>query len=189
MFLLRPKSIGFSCIRSLGPLRVLLVLFSFHLSIPPFRYVSFVAIIDRFLLHPVVGPSSSPSNSFVISFIHSAFFAMFLLCPKSIGFSCIRFLVYFRIISSQLWINFLSLFCNVMFCLYCFTLCRYMFSRLSFASTFWLISSSSIVFFPTSPFFFHFNIFQHLSFLNYFSRFFFLRFFHLRFQSNFPSWF
>ena len=80
MFLFLPYSIGFSCIRSSGPLRVLLVLLSFHLSIPPFRYVSLASKIDRFLLHPVVGPSTSPFSSFVISFIHSAFLLCFFCC-------------------------------------------------------------------------------------------------------------
>ena len=36
---------------------------------------------------------------------------------------------------------------NVLFCLYCFTLCQYLFNLPSFASIFWFISSSCIVIF------------------------------------------
>ena len=41
------------------------------------------------------------------------------------------------------WQNFLSLFWNVLFCLYCFTHCRYL---PSFASTFWFILSCTVIF-------------------------------------------
>ena len=51
------------------------------------------------------GPSSNHSNSFFLLFIHLAFSLGFLVAifsPKSFGFSCIRSLVCFRVISSQL---------------------------------------------------------------------------------------
>ena len=43
------------------------------------------------------------------------------------------------------WQNCLSSFRKILFCLHCFTLCRYLFNLPSFASTFWFISSSCIV--------------------------------------------
>ena len=48
---------------------------------------------------------------------------------------------------------------NFLLCLYCFTLCRYLFNLPSFAITFWFISSSWIVIFPSLPFPF---TFQHI---------------------------
>ena len=42
------------------------------------------------------------------------------------------------------WLNFLSLFSKVQFCLYCLTLSRYFF-RLSFTNIFWFISSNWVV--------------------------------------------
>ena len=50
------------------------------------------------------------------------------------------------------WCNFLSLFWNVLFCLYCFTFCRYLFSLPSFTWTFWFISSSCTVIFSRGIF-------------------------------------
>ena len=55
------------------------------------------------------GPSLSPSSSFVILFILSAFSLCFWLpyfSPKSFGFFCVRLLVCFRVISSHLLVEF-----------------------------------------------------------------------------------
>ena len=87
------------------------------------------------------------------SFTCCLFIQLFLLCslgclyfaPKLFCFHCIRLLVCLRAISPNLLVEFLLLFWNVMFCLYCFTHSRYLFNVPSFTSNFWLISSSWIV--------------------------------------------
>ena len=103
----------------------------------------------------------------------------FLLHPVVDMFLCHLFPVVSRIF---------LLFRNVLFCLYCFTLCRYPFILPSFASTFWYISSSCFAIFSFITFFF---LFLHVpaSFLRFTILTCFRRFFYLRFQSNFPSWF
>ena len=117
------------------------------------------------------------------------FFWLSYFRPKSFGFICIQLLVCFRVIS-QLLVEFffVVLECPVFFFLYCFTLCRYLFNLPSFASTFWLISSSSIVIFSCVAFSF---LFLHIpsSYLCFIILACFRRFFYLRFQSNFPSGF
>ena len=115
-------------------------------------------------------PSSGPSSSLVISFIHSAFSLCFFgchifvqNCSVSLASGC-----WYVFVSCppNCWQNFLSLFWNVLFCLYCFTLCRYLFSLPSFARTFWYISSScTVFFFPVLSFPFSSHIFQDLSVL------------------------
>ena len=78
--------------------------------------------------------------------------------PKSFGFFFIRLLMFschlIPVVDKK---N--SLFWNVLFCLYCFTLCRYLFNLLSFASTFCFISSSCTVIFSRIAFPF---LFQHI---------------------------
>ena len=96
-----------------------------------------------------LGRSRSPSRFFDILLIHSDFLLMISWFPyftlKSFSFFCIRLLVFVRVISSNLLVEFLSWFWNVLF-LYCFTLYRYLFNLPSFASTFWFISSSCYFF-------------------------------------------
>ena len=70
-----------------------------------------------------LGTPSSPFNSLVMLFIHSAFSLCFWLpyfSPKSFGFFCICLLVYFRVISSQLLIEFslVVLECPILFALF-----------------------------------------------------------------------
>ena len=107
------------------------------------------------------GPSS-PSSSLVILFIHSAFSLCLFGCHifvqnhwVSFAFGC-----WYILCSSppNYWYNFLSLFWNVLFYLYCFTLCRYLFNLPSFASSFWFIFSSFIVSFSCVVFSFLFLI-------------------------------
>ena len=105
----------------------------------------------------------------------------------SCGFSCIWLLVCFRVICSHLWVEFFSLFWNVLCCLNCFTLYRYLFNLPSFASTFWYISSSCIIIFTCVAFSFRHYMSQRLPFVLSFWPVFVD--FYLRFQSNFPSWF
>ena len=112
--------------------------------------ILFSVIVSKSTWISILRPSSSLSSSLVILFIHSAF-SLFLwfsyFSPKSLGFFCIRLLVCFCVTPSQLLIDFFSLFWKALFCLYCFTLCRYLFNLLSLASTFWFISSSCTVIF------------------------------------------
>ena len=93
-------------------------------------------------------PSSSPSNSFPMLLIHSAFLLYFIgdyilvqNCFVSLASGC-RYV--FFTISLYLVVEFFSFFWNVMFYLDCFTLSRYLFNLPSFTSTFWIISSSYI---------------------------------------------
>ena len=81
-----------------------------------------------------------------------------ILVKKVFGFSCIRLLLCFRVISSHLLVEFFSLFWNVLFCLYCFTLCRYLFNISSFVTTFWFISASCTVIFLVLPYPFFYMI-------------------------------
>ena len=86
-----------------------------------------------------------------------SFFVMFswlpYFTPKLFSFSCIQLLLVCFLSSHPT--CFLSLFWNVLFCLYCFTFCLYLFNLPSFLSTFWFISSSCIVIFSCP------NMFQH----------------------------
>ena len=84
------------------PLRVLLVILWYRLSIQPFRYVVWLTYFST----------------------------------KLLGFFCISLLICFLVIPSQLLIKFFFR-CFVPFCLYCFTLSRYIFNLASFASSFW----------------------------------------------------
>ena len=96
--------------------------------------------------------------------------------PKLLGFSCIRLLVCFRVISPNLLIEFpfVVLECSVF--QYCFNLCRYLFNLPSFASIFWFISSCCFVIFSCVAFSFmslhDLTFFLCLIILAYFRRFF-----------------
>ena len=83
------------------------------------------------------GPSSSPSNCFLVLLIQSGFFCYVLLVA---------------IFYSKLSLHPVAISWNVLFCLY-FTLSRYLFNLPSFASTFWCISSSFFVIFFLSCYF------------------------------------
>ena len=104
------------------------------------------------------GLSSSPSNPFPMLFIHSAFLLFFLGCHILLKNCFASFASgYWHVFVPfpfTCWKNFLSLFWNVLFCLYCFSLSRYFSDLPSFASTFWFISSSCIVIFLVLLFFF-----------------------------------
>ena len=63
--------------------------------------------------------------------------------PKSFSFSGVWLLVWFFVMPSQLLIKFLSLFWNVLFYLYCFTLCRYF---LVFVLSPFISSSCTVIF-------------------------------------------
>ena len=78
-------------------------------------------------------------------------FVMFFGCHilvqnRSISFASVCWYVFVSTTPSCWW-NFLSLKWNVLFCPYCFTLCRYFFNLPSFASAFLFISSSCFFFF------------------------------------------
>ena len=112
-------------------------------------------------------------------------FVMFLWLPyfssKSFGFSCIRLLVCFRVISSQLLIK-IFFRCVEMFCFVCIVL-----PYVDISSNF-LLSPVLSGLFPVWPFSFRSNIFQRLSFvLSFWS--FFLKIYNLHFYLIFPSWF
>ena len=94
--------------------------------------------------------SSSPSASFPLLLIHSAFFVVvffwFLyITSKLFSFPCICLLVCLRAIYPYLLVEFFSLFWNILFCLYFFILSRYLFNLPSLACTFCFFSSSCIV--------------------------------------------
>ena len=72
--------------------------------------------------------------------------------PKSFDFSCIILLVYFPVTSFHLLVEFSFVFWNILFCLYYFSLCRYLFNLPSFANTFWFISSSWVFIFSCVAF-------------------------------------
>ena len=123
--------------------------------------------------------SKSTSSSLVIVFIHSAFsLCFFFWLPYfsskhwiSFASSCWYILMSSPICSN----NFLSLFWNVLFCLYCYTLCQYLFNLPSFARTFYFISLSCILYFSCDDFSFLFLIIPSYFFcfiiLAYFCRF------------------
>ena len=92
-------------------------------------------------------------------FIHSTFLLCSLGCHILLQ-NCSVSLASGCCISPNLLVEFFMLFWNVLFCLYCFTLCRYLFNLSSFASIFWFISSSCIIIFSCVVFFF---LFQHVS--------------------------
>ena len=118
-------------------------------------------------------PSSSPSYSFIILLIQSLGSYIPIQNCLVVGmFSC-----HLRLVGRY----FLSLFWNVLLCLYRFTLYRYLFDLPSLVSTFWFISSSCIVIFPCVAFSF-------LSLHVPVSSLFFFIIWPL-FSSNFPSWF
>ena len=94
----------------------------------------------------ILGPNSSIYKSFSMFFLHSAFLLWFLrshiLFQNLFAFLGSWYLFAHPPLTS--WLNFLSLFWNVLFCLYCLVLYWYLFSLPSLASTFWFISSSCI---------------------------------------------
>ena len=101
-----------------------------------------VALIESWYIF-TFGPSSSPCNSFPILLIHcfSVMFSSFpYFAPKLFCFLVIQLLVCVRAFSSYLLKEFFR-----SFRMLCFILPRYLFSLLSFASTFWFISSSCTV--------------------------------------------
>ena len=65
--------------------------------------------------------------------------------PKLFCFPCIRLLVYLRVFSPYLLVEFSIVVLECPVCLYCLILSRYLFSLPSFTSTFWCIASSCIV--------------------------------------------
>ena len=73
------------------------------------------------------------------------FFLLLYFTPKLFCFPCARLLVCFHAFSTDLPVEFFSLFWNALFCLYCLTLSRYLLSFPSFTHIFWFISSSCIV--------------------------------------------
>ena len=75
------------------------------------------------------------------------FFLVTIFSSKTFGFFGIQLLACFCVIPSQLLIEFSFVILKVLLCLYCFSLCQYLFNLPSFASTFWFISSSCIVIF------------------------------------------
>ena len=102
------------------------------------------------------GSISSLPNSFAMMLIHSTILLCSLgyqFCTKIVCFARIRLLVCFPVISHYCLKEFLfSLFWNVMFCLYRFTLSWCLFNFPSFSSSFWFISSSCIVIFSCVAF-------------------------------------
>ena len=82
-------------------------------------------------------------------------FMFSIFSSKIVRFFGVRLSVCFGVMSPQLSIEF-SLFWNVLFCLYYFTLCRYLFNLPSFPRTFWFISSSCTVIFSLVVFSFLF---------------------------------
>ena len=119
----------------------------------PFQFdILFSAVLSKSSCFSILGSSSSPSSSLVMLFIHSAFSLCFfgshiLAQNRSVSFASGCWYVFVSL-SPSCWSNFLSLFWKVLFCLYCFTLSRYLFNLPSLASTFWFISSSFTVIFP-----------------------------------------
>ena len=118
-------------------------------------YILFSVVLSKSTCISILGPSWSPSSSIVMFFIHSAFSLCFfgshiLAQNRSVSFASSRLHVFVSF-PPNCWLNFLSLFWKVLFCLYCFTLCRYRFNLFSLASTFWFISSSCTVTFPMWP--------------------------------------
>ena len=104
------------------------------------------------------GPSSSPSNSFPMLFIHSAF----LLCSLR-SYICSKIVLFpYHTVVGMCWCihpllaDRIFFLCFGMSCFVCIVLfCRYLFSLPSFASNFWFISFFCIVcFYFLSCFFF-----------------------------------
>ena len=82
-------------------------------------------------------------------------FLVAIFSSKIVGFLLHQvvgiFYVHFRLIVDRIFFHWYG-----MFCLYCFTFCRYLFNLPPFASTFWFISSSFIVSFSSVVFSFLF---------------------------------
>ena len=97
--------------------------------------IFFSVVLSKSTCVSAFGPSSSPSSSLVILFIHSAFSLCFFFfgCHISVQNCSIYFAsgCWYLFVPSppNCWLHFLSLFWNVLFCLYCFTLCRYLFNH------------------------------------------------------------
>ena len=94
------------------------------------------------------GPSS-PCNSFSMLLIHSAFHLWFFsshILLRNCLYSFISGYWFVLMYSPPAcWENFLSLFWNVLFYLFCLTLSPFLWSFPSFANIFWFISSNLIV--------------------------------------------
>ena len=122
----------------------------FHHSLAFSNLVFFSVILNESMSIFAFGHSSSPFNSFPILLILRPF-VMFSWLPylaqRFFCFPCIRLCVCLHAIFPYLLVGFFSLFCNVLFYLYCFTLSRYLFKHHSFASNFCFISFSCIVIF------------------------------------------
>ena len=81
----------------------------FHHGLAFSSLIFFSVVLSKSMCISVLGPSSGPSSSLVILFIHSAFRYVFWLPyfrPKSFGFFCTRLLVCGRVISSKFLIEF-----------------------------------------------------------------------------------
>ena len=96
-----------------------------------------------------LGPSSSPSNTFPILLIHSAFLLCFLRshilptnCHVFLSSGCWNVFMHSPPTRRKI---FLFLFWNVLFCLYCFILTSYLFNLSSFANTFWSSQTNYIL--------------------------------------------
>ena len=104
------------------------------------------------------GPSSIPFYSLVILFIHSAFSLCFFFfwlpyfSLKTFGFSSIRLLVCFCVISSHLLVEFSFVVFEYHVLSALFYPCRYVFNLPSFANISWPISTTRIVIFLVLPF-------------------------------------
>ena len=94
----------------------------------------------------------------ILSYVNAAFcYVLSVSIFYSIFFASFASGYWFALVhSSQSLSNFLSLFWNVLFCLYCSTLSRYLLSLLSFVNIFPIISSSCIIRFVRRCFFLSF---------------------------------
>ena len=83
-----------------------------------------------------------------VLFIHLAFSLCFLVTilvqNRWVSFASCCWYVF--VFPPSFWKNFLSLFWNILFCLYCLNLCRYLFNLSSFIRTIQFISWSYIIF-------------------------------------------
>ena len=153
-------------------------------------FVFFSVVLSKSMCISTFELCSIPSNFFLYCLSIQFFLYVFwLICfsPKSFGFSCIRLLACFYVISSQLLVEFSFVVLECHACMYCFTLCRYFFNLSSFTRTFWFLSLSCIVIITCDAFSF-FSLRVPATFLCFF-HFSLFRSFFLHFQSNCPSWF
>ena len=106
-----------------------------------FQFGTFLSVaLTVFRCMSASWPSSSPFNSFSCYLSNQRFCYVLSVPTKLFYFLCIWLLVCHRTFYTNLWVEFSFVIWNILFCLYCLTLSRYLLSLPSFANIFWYFS-------------------------------------------------